>query len=105
MDPPTHMGGGQGGSVSPREGLKVPKRSKMASIKPKGPELAYMGQKSQNIQGNCTSTVVCLYMVHFVGPMGILALSLEVSYQPEFGGWQVQTPVGAFLADEKSKNG
>ena len=77
----------------------------MASIKPKGPELAYMGQKSQNIQGNYTSTMVCLYMVHFVGPMGILALSLEVSYQPEFGGGQVQTPVRAFFAAQNVKNG
>ena len=77
----------------------------MASIKPKGPELAYMGQKPQNIQGNCTSAMSCLYVVHFVGPMDILALSLEVLYQPEFGYGQVQTLVGSSLADEKSKNG
>jgi hypothetical protein len=37
--------------------------------------------------------------------MGILAIGMEVTYQTNLGGGQVQTPVKAFFAAQNAKNG
>ena len=71
----------------------------------RGPGVAYMGQKSQNTLGKYAPMVVESTNGPVRGSMGILALGLEVTYQTDLGGRQVQTPVKAFFAAQKAKNG
>ena len=65
--------------------------------------MAYMGQKSQNTLGKYAPMVVESTNGPVRGSMGILALGLEVTYQTDLGGRQVQTPVKEFLPPKKPK--
>jgi hypothetical protein len=62
-----------------------------------------MGQKSQNTLGKYAPMVVESTNGPVRGSMGILALGLEVTYQTDLGGRQVQTPVKAFFCRPKSQ--